>query len=156
MAMKCPNCGQADTAALVADQNQCYLCGALFNAQGELVERGPDKTTREVMEARLRPRTDHPVGNYADLQRLGAQKVEDPNETAFPVPPGVDLSRVPDGEARSSSDVVSSMTAPVEQPAAEGRLVNEPQPADEKLAALRTDGEGGVANAGASKASDKE
>lgn len=114
MATKCPTCRSADTQTSIGDRNQCLHCGALFDSKGDAVERGPDQTTREVMEARLRPRQDTLSGNLADLQRFGAAKAPDPKAHEFVLPEGVDTDRLPDGEARSAADVVAKASAPAE------------------------------------------
>lgn len=97
MATNCPTCGSADTQASLADLNDCVSCGATFNSSGEAVGGGPDADTRAAILARLEPKVPSIVGNYADLQRLGAENAPKKGEPAFTMPPGtrVDSSGEP-------------------------------------------------------------
>lgn len=94
MAVKCPACGSADTAAAI-DNSHCLNCGAIINAEGKQVEPGLGQSTRDAIEAQLKPREHNVVGNLADVQRLGAIKAPDPSEPAFQMPAGADPDKVP-------------------------------------------------------------
>lgn len=115
MAVKCPVCGGADTAAAL-DNSHCLTCGAIFNA-GKKVEPGLGQSTRDALEARLAPRQHNVIGNYADVQRLGAQKAPDPSEPAFAMPAGADASKMPgasdDTTTSAASDSAAAAPAPV-------------------------------------------
>lgn len=113
MAMKCPICRSADVQHSIGDRAQCLSCGGLLNARGESVDRGPDETTRAVMEARLRPRTDNVVGNLADLQRVGAASAPDDSVPEVQLPTGVDPARIPgpDSPPVTASEVQAAMSS---------------------------------------------
>lgn len=96
MATKCPACNSTDTQALV-NNNQCLNCGRLFDFDGNLTATGMDDATRDAIVSRTEPRTTNVVGNLADLQRLGAQKVSDSKESAFQPPPGVNADALDEG-----------------------------------------------------------
>lgn len=104
---------------------------------------GPDEETVRTTLARLTPRHGSPVGNWADVQRLGALVVEGrsaPLEDAVMEPPGgVDHEAI-----AASAAVLEEMTAPVMEalgldpdanPAP--REVNVPAPEEGKKAAPR-------------------
>lgn len=114
MAMICPSCGSADSAAGLSDTTQCLQCGALYNSKGEAADRGIDQTTRDVALARLAPRTDHVVGNLADLQRLGAEKAVDPKDDNFVLPAGVDPARVPKHNEEAGAVVPGGLPGPAD------------------------------------------
>lgn len=58
-------------------------------------QRGPDPYTRYLLEQKLAPRVDPVVGNFADLQRAGADAAQGLTTTSsissIAPPPGVDL-----------------------------------------------------------------
>lgn len=110
VALKCPHCGSADIQHSIGDRAQCVNCGGLLNSKGEAVNRGPDETTRAVMEARLAPRRDGLVGNLADLQRLGSQEAPNPKNDAFNLPPG-DFAAKGDEVVASASEIQASMSS---------------------------------------------
>lgn len=112
MAMVCPECGGTDVAAGLSDTTQCLSCAALFDSKGGKVEVGPDQTTRDVAMARLAPRTQHVVGNLADLQRLGAEKAVDPKDDNFVLPAGVDPKRVPKHGVEAGAVVPGGLPGP--------------------------------------------
>lgn len=72
MASKCPNCGSTEMQEH-AWTRQCLTCGRLSDHDGNMVDVGAGASTREAIEARLRPRETVVVGNLADLQRMGAE-----------------------------------------------------------------------------------
>lgn len=113
MALKCPYCGSADVQYTIGDRAQCLNCAGLLNAKGESVDRGPDETTRAVMEARLAPRKDGLVGNLADLQRLGGQEAPNPKNDAFQMPAGTSTDQIikADDPVSSVSDVQAAMSS---------------------------------------------
>lgn len=89
--IKCPSCGSLNTAAGLQNYS-CTDCGALNDGQGNTVEPGIDATTRQALLNQLQPRQISPVGNLADLQRLGHEIVmpgTTNTEGAFVHPPGM-------------------------------------------------------------------
>lgn len=113
MAMKCPVCSSADTAAGI-DNYMCHNCGALFDGNGEKVDKGLGQSTRDELLRRLEPKQDNVVGNLADLHRLGAMNAADPSEPAFALPPGVDGEDVAplDAEAFPTDDAAEAAGVP--------------------------------------------
>lgn len=79
------------------DSNYPPLGGQGFPADpGDgTAQRGPDAYTRYLLEQKLAPRVDPVVGNFADLQRAGADKAQGITTTSsissIAAPPGVDL-----------------------------------------------------------------
>lgn len=69
--MICPNCNSADTQAGF-NNRFCINCGQHFNDEGP-VDTGADQSTRDALTQRLAPRKAVVTGNYADLQRAGAE-----------------------------------------------------------------------------------
>ncbi len=86
MAVKCPRCRSTETQTLIHN-NQCLTCGGLFNFDGSEAEPGFSESTRAAVEASLRPRATVVVGNYADLQRMGAQAATDDKREDFKLAP---------------------------------------------------------------------
>lgn len=68
--MICPNCKSADTQGGF-NNRFCINCGQHFNEEGP-VDTGADQSTRDALLQRLEPRKPVVTGNYADLQRAGA------------------------------------------------------------------------------------
>jgi DNA-directed RNA polymerase subunit RPC12/RpoP len=72
MAYRCANCGSANVQQH-AWTYQCLDCGKLSDFEGNVVENGAGASTRDAIERRLQPRRSVVVGNFADLQRMGAE-----------------------------------------------------------------------------------
>jgi len=81
MAATCPVCGAAELQQGLADREQCLVCGAYYDVNG-LRGPGPVDEIRENVENNIAEPQQNVVGNYADIQRAGAQ-VADQGSTSL-------------------------------------------------------------------------